>query len=70
MTFAFLQQHCQLVPNLKTTATEATMPAVLESSIVTEVPGPLSKAACKKLDSFFDARAVHFVVDYDKSSGT
>lgn len=46
------------------------MPAVLESSIVTEVPGPLSKAACKKLDSFFDARAVHFVVDYDKSSGT
>lgn len=45
------------------------MPAVIESSVVTEVPGPVSKASSKKLDAFFDARAVHFVVDYDKSEG-
>ena len=45
------------------------MPTLLESLVVTEVPGPISKAACKKLDQFFDSRAVHFVVDYDKSSG-
>jgi 4-aminobutyrate aminotransferase/(S)-3-amino-2-methylpropionate transaminase len=41
----------------------------LEQSVVTEIPGPQSKAAAKKLDAFFDSRAVHFVVDYDKSSG-
>ncbi|KAK9779940.1 putative 4-aminobutyrate aminotransferase [Seiridium cardinale] len=46
------------------------MPGVLENSVATEVPGPLSKATAKKLDAFFDARAVHFVVDYDKSEGT
>lgn len=46
------------------------MPGVLENSVTTEVPGPVSKASAKKLDSFFDARAVHFVVDYDKSEGT
>lgn len=46
------------------------MPAILENSVVTEVPGPLSKAASKKLDQVFDARAIHFVVDYEKSSGT
>jgi 4-aminobutyrate aminotransferase / (S)-3-amino-2-methylpropionate transaminase len=46
------------------------MPArVEESSVATEVPGPLSKAASKSLDAAFDTRAVHFVVDYDKSSG-
>ena len=45
------------------------MPAVLQQSVTTEVPGPQSKAAAKKLDAFFDSRAVHFVVDYDKSSG-
>ncbi|KXJ84730.1 aminotransferase class-III [Microdochium bolleyi] len=45
------------------------MPALLESLVVTEVPGPISKVACKKLDQFFDSRAVHFVVDYDKSCG-
>ncbi|KAH6646289.1 4-aminobutyrate aminotransferase [Truncatella angustata] len=46
------------------------MPGVLENSVATEVPGPLSKAAAKQLDQVFDARAVHFVVDYDKSEGT
>lgn len=46
------------------------MPATLMSAVTTEVPGPLSKAACKKLDEVFDARPIHFVVDYDKSSGT
>ncbi|KAF2019917.1 4-aminobutyrate aminotransferase [Aaosphaeria arxii CBS 175.79] len=46
------------------------MPALYDNSVITEVPGPLSKAACKKLDKFFDSRAVHFVVDYDKSDGT
>lgn len=45
------------------------MPAVIEHSVTTEVPGPMSKACAKKLDTFFDARAVYFVVDYDKSSG-
>ncbi|KFA75669.1 hypothetical protein S40288_08578, partial [Stachybotrys chartarum IBT 40288] len=45
------------------------MPHVLEKSVTTEVPGPLSKATSKKLDAVFDARAVYFVVDYDKSSG-
>lgn len=37
--------------------------------MATAVPGPNSKAASSKLDAAFDARAVHFVVDYDKSSG-
>ncbi|CAH0051474.1 unnamed protein product [Clonostachys solani] len=43
------------------------MPAASQHSVVTEVPGPLSKAALRKLDDFFDSRPVHFVVDYDKS---
>ncbi|TDZ32574.1 4-aminobutyrate aminotransferase [Colletotrichum spinosum] len=43
------------------------MPAVIENSVKTDVPGPLSKASQKKLDAFFDARAVYFVVDYEKS---
>ncbi|KAL2105686.1 hypothetical protein VUR80DRAFT_7924 [Thermomyces stellatus] len=38
-------------------------------SVVTEVPGPQSKAEAEKLGVFFDSRAVHFVADYDKSSG-
>jgi 4-aminobutyrate aminotransferase/(S)-3-amino-2-methylpropionate transaminase len=46
------------------------MPALLQSSVTTAVPGPLSQRACEKLDKVFDARAIHFVVDYDKSSGT
>lgn len=45
------------------------MPAVLEQSVLTAIPGPVSKASAKKLDSVFDSRAVHFVVDYDKSEG-
>lgn len=45
------------------------MPAVIENTVATEVPGPLSKAASKQLDAVFDSRAVHFVVDYDKSEG-
>lgn len=45
------------------------MPAIIEVPVNTEVPGPLSKASAKKLDAVFDSRAVHFVVDYDKSSG-
>jgi hypothetical protein len=59
------QQH----PNTTTRAKVDNMPGVLEHSVTTEVPGPLSKAAAKKLDAFFDSRAVHFVVDYDKSEG-
>jgi 4-aminobutyrate aminotransferase / (S)-3-amino-2-methylpropionate transaminase len=46
------------------------MVGLLVNSVATEVPGPLSKASAKKLDAFFDARAVYFVVDYDKSQGT
>ena len=46
------------------------MTAILDNTVSTEVPGPLSQASAKKLDVFFDARAVHFVVDYDKSEGT
>lgn len=45
------------------------MVGLLVNAVETEVPGPLSKAAAKKLDAVFDARAVHFVVDYDKSQG-
>lgn len=41
----------------------------LEQSVVTEIPGPQSREAARKLDAFFDSRAVHFVVDYDKCSG-
>lgn len=43
------------------------MPSFVEHSVTTEVPGPMSKASQKKLDTVFDARAVHFVVDYEKS---
>ncbi len=35
----------------------------------TEVPGPVSIACIKELDTVFDSRPVHFVVDYDKSEG-
>jgi 4-aminobutyrate aminotransferase/(S)-3-amino-2-methylpropionate transaminase len=45
------------------------MPALLENLAVPVFPGPLSKASTKKLDAYFDARAIHFVVDYEKSHG-
>lgn len=35
----------------------------------TEIPGPVSKEGSSKLNSVWDARAVHFVVDYDQSQG-
>ncbi|WKT42763.1 Pyridoxal phosphate-dependent transferase, major domain [Fusarium oxysporum f. sp. vasinfectum] len=41
------------------------MPSFVESPVRTEIPGPVSKASSKRLDAIFDARAVHFVVDYD-----
>jgi 4-aminobutyrate aminotransferase / (S)-3-amino-2-methylpropionate transaminase len=40
-----------------------------ERSVSTEVPGPKSKNAVAKLSRVFDGRAVHFVVDYNKSQG-
>ncbi|KAK0384264.1 hypothetical protein NLU13_8352 [Sarocladium strictum] len=43
--------------------------ATLQPSVVTEIPGPKSKAAAQELDAVFDSRAIHFVVDYDKSEG-
>ena len=46
------------------------MPAFVETpktTVTTEIPGPVSKASTNRLDAIFDARAVHFVVDYDKS---
>lgn len=43
------------------------MPSFTENAVRTEIPGPVSKASSKRLDAIFDARAVHFVVDYDKS---
>lgn len=46
------------------------MSPVLEPSVSTAVPGPVSQAHAEKLNSVFDARAIHFVVDYKKSSGT
>lgn len=46
------------------------MSAVLEPSVNTPVPGPVSQSHAEKLHSVFDARAIHFVVDYKKSSGT
>ncbi|KXJ95088.1 4-aminobutyrate aminotransferase [Microdochium bolleyi] len=45
------------------------MPGVVLPEVTTQVPGPISKASAKKLHEVFDARAVHFVVDYDKSEG-
>lgn len=45
------------------------MPSFAETTIRTEIPGPISKANTKRLDTIFDARAVHFVVDYNKSEG-
>lgn len=45
------------------------MPSVIENLVHTKIPGPVSKAAVEKLDTFFDARAVQIVVDYEKSSG-
>lgn len=45
------------------------MPAILDNAVVTEVPGPMTKAMSKKLDTVFDSRAIHFVVDYEKSKG-
>lgn len=47
--------------------TTFTMPSFVETPVRTEIPGPVSKASTKRLDAIFDARAVHFVVDYDKS---
>ncbi|KAJ4141476.1 4-aminobutyrate transaminase [Fusarium equiseti] len=41
------------------------MPSFVENAVRTEIPGPVSKASSKRLDTIFDARAVHFVVDYD-----
>ncbi|KAL4726264.1 4-aminobutyrate transaminase [Fusarium chlamydosporum] len=41
------------------------MPSFVENPVRTEIPGPVSKASSKRLDAIFDARAVHFVVDYD-----
>lgn len=63
MTSAAENQH-----NIHTTL--FTMPAILNNAVAMEIPGPLSNASTKKLDAFFDARTVHFVVDYDKSEGT
>lgn len=40
------------------------------SAMISQVPGPVSKATSDKLNTIFDARAVHFVVDYEKSEGT
>ncbi|SPJ82314.1 probable UGA1 - 4-aminobutyrate aminotransferase (GABA transaminase) [Fusarium torulosum] len=45
------------------------MPSFAETTVRTEIPGPISKANTKRLDTIFDARAVHFVVDYNKSEG-
>jgi 4-aminobutyrate aminotransferase/(S)-3-amino-2-methylpropionate transaminase len=39
------------------------------SQTLIQVPGPVSKATTEQIDSVFDARAVYFVTDYDKSSG-
>lgn len=45
------------------------MSGVLDISVATTVPGPASKQASEQLNTIFDSRAVHFVVDYDKSEG-
>ncbi|SPN99869.1 probable UGA1 - 4-aminobutyrate aminotransferase (GABA transaminase) [Cephalotrichum gorgonifer] len=45
------------------------MSSSLSGSVVTDVPGPQSKAAAKHLDAVFDSRAVLLVADYEKSSG-
>lgn len=39
------------------------------AAVISQVPGPVSKATSEKLNTIFDARAVHFVVDYEKSNG-
>lgn len=45
------------------------MPSFVETPVTTEIPGPVSRASTKRLDAIFDARAVHFVVDYNRSNG-
>lgn len=45
------------------------MPHTIEHKVTTAIPGPKSQAISNELNSVFDARAIHFVVDYDKSSG-
>ncbi|KAM3541460.1 hypothetical protein ARSEF1564_005621 [Beauveria bassiana] len=46
------------------------LPTMTAAAMISQVPGPVSKATSDKLNTIFDARAVHFVVDYDKSEGT
>ena len=46
------------------------MSPVLEPTVTTQVPGPVSQATAKELHNVFDARAINFVADYKKSSGT
>lgn len=43
------------------------MTAFENPRIATATPGPLSKNMIQELDAVFDARAVHFVVDYEQS---
>lgn len=45
------------------------MSPVIQPSVSTQVPGPVSQATAKKLHEVFDARAISFVVDYKKSEG-
>lgn len=46
---------------------EFKMPGVIPQAQSSQIPGPWSKSTIKQLHSVFDSRAVHFVVDYQKS---
>lgn len=43
--------------------------SVLQNKVTTDLPGPQSKASAEELGHVFDARAVQFVADYEKSEG-
>lgn len=43
--------------------------SVLQNKVTTDLPGPQSKASAEQLGHVFDARAVQFVADYEKSEG-
>lgn len=45
------------------------MPGLITQTQSVQIPGPLPNTAIKKLHTVFNSRAVHFVVDYQKSHG-
>lgn len=40
-----------------------------QPSVMTSIPGPVSKKAIEELDSVFDTRSLNVICDYEKSLG-